>query len=127
MIMHKGSIHDISPMCFSSGRKTRVMIGQNGLVKGSMFCQGYVEIDKDGSIPAHSHETVESYTILDGKGVLTLEGERILMEKGDFVFIEPGQNHAFENTGEEKTVMMFVYAPQIIVDHWEKEKMGILK
>ncbi len=127
MMVKTGSIHDITPMCFPSGRKTRVMIGQNGLVKGAMFCQGYVEIDKCGSIPVHSHETVESYTILEGKGVLTLDGERIRMEKGDFVYIEPGQNHGLENTGEEKTVIMFVYAPQIIVDHWEKEIDGALK
>ncbi len=125
--MQKGNFYEISPMCFPSGRKTRVMIGQNGLIKGSAFCQGYVEIDKDGSIPVHNHEVVESYSILEGKGVFTLDGESITLEKGDFVFIEPWQNHGLKNAGEEKLIVMFVYSPQIVVDHWDKEEKGILK
>jgi len=125
--MEKGNFSDITPMQFPSGRKTRVMIGQNGLVKGSLFCQGYVEIDEDGSIPVHDHETVESYTILEGRGIFSQEGEEMVLEAGDFVFIEPWQKHGIKNAGNGKLKMMFVYAPQIIVDHWEKEKEGILK
>lgn len=125
--MKKGNFSDITPMCFPAGRRTRVMIGQNGLINGSHFCQGYVEIDKDGSIPVHDHETVESYTILEGKGIFTLEGESVLLSKGDFVFIDSYQKHGLRNTGEGKLIVMFVYSPQIVVDHWEKEKEGILK
>ncbi len=125
--MEKGSFSDITPMQFPSGRKTRVMIGQNGFIKGSLFCQGYVEIDEDGSIPVHAHETVESYTILEGRGVFTQEGEKTVLKAGEFVFIEPWKKHGIKNVGNGKLKMMFVYAPQIIVDHWEKEKEGILK
>lgn len=125
--MEKGSFSDITPMRFPSGRETRVMIGQNGLVKGSHFCQGYVEIDVDGSIPIHDHETVESYTILEGRGIFSQQGEETVLEAGDFVFIEPWQKHGIKNAGSGKLKLMFVYAPQIIVDHWEKEKEGILK
>lgn len=125
--MEKGNFLDISPMVFPTGRKTRVMIGQNGQIKGSEFCQGYVEIDINGSIPMHNHETVESYTILEGKGLLTVDEEESLLEKGDFVFIEPWQNHSLKNTGNEILKLIFVYAPQIIVDHWDKERKGIIK
>ena len=68
------NISEIEPMVFPTGRKTRVMIGQNGLVKGEKFCQGFVEMEKGGSIPFHDHETVESYTILKGRGLLTVDG-----------------------------------------------------
>ncbi len=125
--MEKGNLSEITPMEFPSVRKTRVMIGQNGLISGSKFCQGYVEIEKDGFIPEHNHETVESYTILEGMGIFTLDGEDVFLKNGDFVFIEPWQNHSLKNVGEGKLKVMFVYAPQIIVDHWDKEKKGILK
>ena len=69
------NISEIEPMVFPTGRKTRVMIGQNGLVKGEKFCQGFVEMEKGGSIPLHDHETVESYTILKGRGLLSVDGE----------------------------------------------------
>ena len=114
-------------MSFSSGRKTRVMVGQNGLIKGSKFCQGYVEIDVDGSIPIHNHKTVETYTIIEGVGLFFQEGEQSILEKGDFVYIEPWQYHGLKNVGEKKLKLIFVYAPQIIVDHWDKEEKGISK
>ena len=119
--MEVHNINEIHPMVFPTGRKTRVMIGSNGLVKGSNFCQGFVEIEPGGSIPEHNHETVESYTILKGEGVITLNGEEKEMGSGDYIFIPPYVKHSLVNTGEEVMNMLFVYSPQIVVDHWEKE------
>lgn len=103
------------------------MIGQNGAIKGSHFCQGYVEIFPNGYVPEHNHETVESYTILDGEGIMTIDGESKPVKKGDYVFMEPWQKHSLHNTGKGRLLMMFVYAPQIIVDHWAKEMNNELK
>jgi mannose-6-phosphate isomerase-like protein (cupin superfamily) len=114
----------IDHMEFPAGRKTRVMIGQNGSIPGEGFCQGYVEIHPGGSIPLHNHETVESYTILQGTGLMRIEEESMEMKPGDFVFIEKNKHHSLENTGNTELCMMFVYAPQIIVDHWSKEQTG---
>ena len=115
------NISEIEPMVFPTGRKTRVMIGQNGLVKGEKFCQGFVEMEKGGSIPLHDHETVESYTILKGRGLLTVDGEEREVKEGDYVFISSSEKHSLMNIGEDKLLLMFVYAPSIIVDHWAKE------
>lgn len=115
------NISQIEPMVFPTGRKTRVMIGQNGLIKGEKFCQGFVEIEKGGSVPPHNHETVESYTILKGRGLLKVEGEESEVKEGDYVFISSMEEHSLINIGEERLLVMFVYAPSIIVDHWDKE------
>lgn len=109
-------------MEFPTGRRTRVMIGQNGSILGEQFCQGYVEIIPGGSIPMHNHETVESYTILEGKGRMTIDDESQIMQAGDYVFIERNKNHSLLNIGDCTLQLMFVYAPQIIVDHWAKEQ-----
>ncbi|QTQ13149.1 cupin domain-containing protein [Treponema parvum] len=115
------NFEDIPFMEFPTGRRTHVMIGQNGAIKGQKFCQGFVEIFPGGSIPEHNHKTVESYTILEGEGEITVDGVTLPIKKGQYVFMEAWQKHSLVNTGKEKMIMMFVYAPQIVVDHWDKE------
>ena len=120
------NIHEIPYMEFPTGRRTHVMIGENGAIKGEKFCQGYVEIESGGSIPVHDHETVESYTVLSGCGEITVGDETRAIGEGEYVFITPWIKHGLRNTGKEKMTLMFVYAPQIVVDHWKKEMDGTL-
>lgn len=122
--MNIRNMKKIDYMEFPTGRKTRVMIGQNGSISGELFCQGYVEIFPGGYIPMHNHETVESYTVLEGIGRMTIDEESRIMQSGDYVFIEKNQNHSLQNIGENTLQLMFVYAPQVIVDHWAQEKAG---
>ena len=82
---------------------------------------------KGGGIPEHEHETVESYTILKGTGVMEVDGEEQAVKEGDCIFIPSNLKHALHNTGEDELHMMFVYAPSIVVDHWAKEQSGELK
>lgn len=125
--MHKVNIFDIEGMEMPAGRRTRVVLGDNGAIKGDLFCQGYVVIYPGGSIPGHVHETVESYTILEGEGEMTVDGEVAALKRGDCVFVERNQNHGLVNTGDRDMHMMFVYAPKIVVDHWAEEMSGELK
>ena len=125
--MQKVNIWDIEGTEFPAGRRTRVILGQNGAMEGDKFCQGYVVVYKGGGIPEHDHETVESYTILKGTGIMEGEGDKQAVKEGDCIFIPGGLNHSLYNTGEDELHMMFVYAPGIIVDHWAKEQSGELK
>ena len=127
MNMEKVNVFDIEGTYFPAGRRTRVVIGQNGAITGEKYGQGYVVIDPNGRIPEHEHETVESYTILKGTGEMTVNGETKPIGPGDCVFIPSMQKHALVNTGAEEMHMMFVYAPSVIVDHWAQEKSGELK
>lgn len=122
--MDKINIFDIEGMEFPAGRRTRVILGQNGAIRGEKFCQGFVVIYPGGGIPEHNHETVESYTILKGYGVIEIDGEKQRVKEGDFVFIPSGKSHSLSNTGEEDMHMVFVYAPDIIVDHWAQEQIN---
>jgi quercetin dioxygenase-like cupin family protein len=125
--MFKHNIFDIEGTEFPAGRCTRVMLGENGAVNGDHFCQGYVVIYPGGSVPAHEHPTVESYTILSGSGEMTVDGETLPVKAGDFVYIPVGLDHMLKNIGEDDMHMMFVYAPKMIVDHWAQEQKGELK
>ena len=119
--MLKSNIFNIEGTEFPAGRRTRVMIGDNGAIAGEHFCQGYVVVYPGGSIPEHEHVTVESYTILKGSGEITVDGETQPVSEGDFVFIPSGKSHALVNTGDSDIHMMFVYAPKMIADHWAQE------
>ena len=125
--MNKINIFQIEGMTFPSGRRTRVMLGENGAINGDYFCQGYVVVNPNGTVPEHEHETVESYTILQGQGEITVNGETQPVGPGDMVYIERGQPHSLRNTGDADMHMMFVYAPKMVVDHWAQEASGELK
>ena len=58
---------------------------------------------------------------------MEVDGETQPVKEGDCVFIPAGQSHSLHNMGEEELHMMFVYAPDIIVDHWAQEQSGELK
>ncbi len=122
--MKKINIFDIKGMEFPAGRLTRVMLGDNGAIRGELFCQGYVVIHPKGSVPEHAHETVETYTILKGEGIMTIGDERQVVKLGDMVYIDKNLKHSLTNTGEEDMHMMFVYAPNAVVDHWAQEQKG---
>lgn len=124
--MNKVNIFEIEGMEMPAGRRTRVVIGDNGAVKGELFCQGYVVIYPGGAIPAHHHETYESYTILEGEGEMSVDGEKMRVARGDVVFVEKNEVHELVNTGAGDMHMMFVYAPKIVVDHWAREQAGEL-
>lgn len=124
--MNVHNIFDIPGMEMPAGRKTRVMIGSNGAIDGEYFCQGYVVMYPNGSIPEHTHETVETYTILKGLGKLTVDGEQWEMHEGDFVYIDRNQKHGLVNIGKTDLHLMFVYAPKMVVSHWAEEQAGTL-
>lgn len=120
------NIHTIPCMSFPCGRKTHVMVGENGAVRSLSFAQGYVEIESGGEIKEHSHENIESYTVLSGSGKITIDGEEKVLNEGDYVLIESNRKHSFINHTDKKATLMFVYAPGTIVDHWDQEMKGLI-
>lgn len=118
---------DIEGIEFPSGRRGRVMYGENGKVNGEYFCQGYSVVYPGGGIPVHDHETIETYTILSGTGEMYVDGETQPLKAGDSVYISRNLPHGLKNTGDCDMHVMYVYAPKMIVAHWAQEQSGELK
>lgn len=57
------------------------------------------------------HEDDELYVVLDGRGVLTVEGEEIPVSEGQAVFVPAGAVHQF--TGYEGLSVLVVFARQL--------------
>ncbi len=118
-------LDEIPGMRFPAGRHTRVLAGEGGLAVQA-FCQGYVVIPPGAGVPEHRHPQEEVYLILSGAGEMTVDGETLPVEGICAIHVPSGLPHTLVNSGEEKMVMVFTYAPAGTVGHWEEELTGRL-
>ena len=51
-------------------------------------------------VPAHFHKHFEILCIMEGSVILTVDGERRKLEKGDAVYISPNVIHSYERCGD---------------------------
>jgi len=58
-----------------------------------------------------SHETEETYVVMEGSGRMTFSNYQREVKKGDFVYLPPWCVHGVENTGNETLVLMVVTSP----------------
>jgi len=60
----------------------------------------------------HVHQVQEQiYHVLEGEGMLLLDGTPHLMRRHDYVFIPPGVRHSFTNNGLTPLVFLVVTSP----------------
>jgi mannose-6-phosphate isomerase-like protein (cupin superfamily) len=53
------------------------------------------------------HSDDEVYVVLEGTGVLEVEGERVPVDEGDAVFVEAGADHRF--TAYEQLAVLVIF------------------
>jgi mannose-6-phosphate isomerase-like protein (cupin superfamily) len=67
----------------------------------------YAELEPGASIGVHRHgENEEVYVVLSGSGVMTVNGERRAVRKGDVILNKPGWEHGLENASEEPLALL---------------------
>ncbi|MBW2056969.1 MAG: cupin domain-containing protein [Deltaproteobacteria bacterium] len=113
-------LSELEGMAFPTGRVTRVLTGRD-LLPTQNFTAGYVVIRPGGTIPPHTHSNEEIYILVKGRAKLVVASEETTVEAVSGVYIEPDSEHALENVGEEDAIMIFVYSPAGVVDHWAHE------
>ena len=60
----------------------------------------------------HSHEGMDKlYSVLEGEGVLLLEGRQLNMRAGDLMIAPEGVPHGIRNTGTGRLLVLAVLAP----------------
>lgn len=70
------------------------------------FAMRLFEVGPGGTSPLHAHDWEHEVFILEGSGELEFEGDRRPFSGGYFVFVPPGREHRFVNTGD--SVMRFL-------------------
>jgi quercetin dioxygenase-like cupin family protein len=70
------------------------------------FCMRVFEVEPGSSTPDHSHPWEHEVFVLSGGGVVRGKEGESAINKGSAVFIAPGEQHCFINTGTQ--VLRFV-------------------
>ena len=70
------------------------------------FCMGVFEVEPGCATPDHSHPWEHEVFILAGRGVVRNEQGETDISQGSVVFVAPGEQHCFINTGDQ--VLRFI-------------------
>ena len=98
-------LEEVEGMTFPTGRRTRVLTGQD-LLPTKNFTTGYVVIEPKGKIPQHKHSNEEIYIFLKGNGKMVVGPEEKMVEAVSAVYIEPNVEHFLQNIGEEEMITL---------------------
>jgi quercetin dioxygenase-like cupin family protein len=119
-------LNEIKGMTFPAGRTTRVLTGPD-LLPAKNFTAGYVVIQPKGRVPLHAHSNEEIYIFVKGTGKIKVESKEEIVEAVSAIYIEPNTEHLLQNTGNDEMIMIFVYSPSGMANHWSEEMAGKLK
>lgn len=117
---------DVAGTCFPAGRWTRLLAGPGSLPVGN-FVVGHSTQFPGGGIPGHSHHNEELYLCLSGRVEVTVGEETQTLEPNSAVYIPSNVPHSLRNLAEGESVILFIYSPAGLVDHWQEELEGKLR
>lgn len=60
--------------------------------------------------PAHTHPGSEAFYVLEGRGVVEMEGETIPVEANQVVILDAGRMHGLANTGDTPMKYLVIIA-----------------
>jgi quercetin dioxygenase-like cupin family protein len=88
--------------------------GPKYLTKGENVDLGIVVITPGEAHPCHKHvNQEESFLALEGQCDVWVDGELVVLKKGDYLICEKGEAHFFNNTSEADFKAVFVKAPHL--------------
>jgi len=82
-------------------------------MNGSKFFDHRISCYEPGAyVESHVHKVQEQiYHVLEGEGVLIIDGERKVVRRNDVAFIPPGVVHELHCTGTEPLVFLVITSP----------------
>jgi len=71
----------------------------------------YFEIEPQRIFPVHSHPNEQIAFVIQGKGEFTVNGKKVLVEKGSAYLLKPNEPHGLKTLGNEKYIDIDVFYP----------------
>lgn len=78
-----------------------------------------VEMELGGFQHLHSHEPEQMYYILEGEGLMTVDGEEKPVQAGDCIFFPSFADHGLKNTGESVLRYLSAASPSFTKEQCE--------
>ncbi len=86
--------------------------------KVTFLCQGrgdwslvHLRAPLRGGPPAHEHDFDEAYYVLSGSIRMTVGGEELLLDAGDFIHVPGGTIHGFQGASDPPAQLLIFQAP----------------
>jgi mannose-6-phosphate isomerase-like protein (cupin superfamily) len=96
------------PIANGKGSATLLLNASTGATAASMTL---LELGKGAGVPEHVHETsAEILYIEEGAAEMTVDGQKLRVEKGDAVYIPAGAKHSAQVVSEGPLKAVQVYA-----------------
>ncbi len=87
-------------------------MGKSTLFESPRLLVGLNAFDAGQSHALHSHTGMDKlYLVLEGEGVLLLDGRELPMQAGDLVVAPDGVPHGVRNDGASRLLVLAVLAP----------------
>ena len=86
---------------------TRLVDGATG---ATQISSGVAEFAVGASAPTHYHDAEESVIVIEGEGLMVINGEEHVLRPNDAAFIPPGAHHSIANHGNQPFKISWTYA-----------------
>ena len=86
--------------------------GVKYLMRGPKIDWGVILLLPGQTLGGHYHEEVEeTFYVIQGQGVFTVNGEQLIASEGDVLYMEPTDTHAIANNTDQPLKMVFIKCP----------------
>lgn len=87
-----------------------------GLTASESLTLGVAGLSPGETLRAHRHEQAEAYLVLDGAGIVTIDGSAHAVGPGAAMFIGGNVVHSVESTGQTELRVAYVLAADAFED-----------
>src|SRR5215210_7152084 len=87
-----------------------------GATRSESLTLGVAVLPPGETLRAHRHEQAEAYLVLDGAGIVRIDGAAHDVEPGAAVFVAGNAVHSVESTGETDLRVAYVLAADAFAD-----------
>ncbi len=101
-------LNKASSPCYQRDQITSYLLVSEKTCNSKNLSITFVEMEPGGVQRIHSHEPEQMYYILEGQGLMVVDGEQKLVSPGDTIFFESFAEHGLKNTGD--TILKYLSA-----------------
>ncbi len=88
--------------------------------KSENMTVAFSNVEPKGYQYIHMHESEQIYYIIEGSGIVSVDGEDEVVKVGDCVFIPSNKKHGMKNTGVKTLKYLVVMSPSFEIEEFQE-------